>query len=503
MSSRWIAVLGTSVLLVGCGTPGSADGWDPQAETEAGAGTGEHGGSSAMGSVTSSDSSTSDTDPTAPTEPTDDGSTTVPPDDDDTETTGEPTQPDEPVRYAAGRVHSPITAYVADQLRTYAESSAELREDVFLKAGASSTVSNNTLFCFDGEDSVDLGEHGDLEDALAYFRGGDAAGTTPFARVTLAAESGRSAQWVQAGSPSPLQQEVDAIDPRLALVHYGTNDMNLGATHGSAMVPFHEAMVTLIDDLLDDGTIPILYGITRRADSATAQLWVASYNAVIRGLAQSRQIPFIDLYEAVEPLPDHGLSSDGIHLLAFGQGACRLHDEGLQWGYNMRNLVSLQSLDRAMAVLVDDAELLDEEAPVFTGDGSPADPIMVDAFPFAHSADTADVGVSEIDAYPPCDDADESGPEVRYRLQLDEPTPLRIIVLDGLGVDVDVHIVEADGDGDSCLARANRRIEGTLPAGTWDIVVDTFSSGGESFTGEYLMVALPCDAGDEACAGGL
>ena len=337
----------------------------------------------------------------------------------------------------------------------------------------------------------------------AELRATHGFGSDPFDRDTLAAESGRSAAWVVGGSPSPLAQEWDAISPRWALVHYGTNDMNLGATHGSAMVPFHEAMMTLVDDMLERGTVPVLFGITRRGDSATANLWVESYNAVIRGMAQSRQVPFIDLYEAIDPLPEHGLSSDGIHLRAFSEGACRLSEEGLQWGYNMRNLVALEGLDRGMAVVVDDAPSLDDDAPLFSGDGTPDDPIRIDAFPFAHSGDTTRATTQEIDAYPPCDDADESGPEVRYRLELDAPTPLRIIVLDREDADVDVHVLEADGDGDACLARADRRIEGELPAGTWDIVVDTWSSGGDTFAGEYLLVVLPCQRGDEACAGAL
>lgn len=484
-----------SALLVGCGdVPAADDAWQG---SSSGGGTGGAGSGTLGASATTSTSGVT-TDPSSGTggEASSGGA-------DESSGGDDPPAPYEPIRYPDGRVHSPVTPYVADQWRAYADSSAEPHDDVFLKAGASSTVSGNTLYCFASEDSTDLRAHASLAGALAYFRGGDAAGSDPFGRDTLAAESGRSAAWVVGGSPSPLDQEWDAINPRWALVHYGTNDMNLGATHGSAMVSFHEAMMTLVDDMLGRGTVPVLFGITRRGDSATANLWVESYNAVIRGMAQSRQVPFIDLYEAIDPLPEHGLSSDGIHLRAFGDGACRLTEEGLQWGYNMRNLVALESLDRGMAVVVDDAISLDEDAPRFSGDGTPEDPILVDAFPFAHSGDTTRAPTQEIDAYPPCDDADESGPEIRYRLELDAPTPLRIIVLDREDADVDVHVLEADGDGDACLARADRRIEGELPAGTWDIVVDTWSSGGDTFAGEYLLVVLPCQPGDEACAGAL
>ncbi|MBL4685564.1 MAG: hypothetical protein JKY37_13300 [Nannocystaceae bacterium] len=66
-----------------------------------------------------------------------------------------------------------------------------------------------------------------------------------------------------------------------------------------------------------------------------------------------------------------------------------------------------------------------------------------------------------------------------------------------------ISVLEADGDGDSCVARGDRGIEGELGAGTWDIVVDTWSDGGDTFVGEYLFVVLPCQPGVEACAGAL
>lgn len=492
-SGRWLIALVVSVAACGGDDP-EVGGTDALPGTTTG---GPVGSTSAPGTTTDTPSTS-----TTGSEPGD-ASTTTGDAADESSTGGEPSPPYLPARYPAGRVHSPVSAFVADQWRAYADASGQVADDVFMKVGASSTVSPASLFCFETDDTTDLGDHEALGPALAYYRGGDAAGSNPFGRTTLAAQTGRSAQWVIDGAPSPLSEEWDAVSPRVALVHYGTNDMNLGITHGSAMIPFHEAMMALVDDLLARGTVPVLFGITRRADNPTAQLWVESYNAAIRGMAQSRQIPFVDLYAAIDPLPDNGLSGDGIHLHTFSGGACVLTEEGLQWGFNMRNRVALEGLDRTMAVLADEAERLDENVPTFVGDGTPADPIRIDDFPFAHSADTQEAPTEEIDAYPPCDDADESGPEVRYRLELDAPTPLRVLVLDDAEVDVDVHIIAADGDGDSCIARGDRRIEGEVPAGSWDIVVDTWGSGADVFAGEYLLVVLPCEPGDEACAGAL
>ncbi len=465
-------------LLVGCSDPwpdGSP--YTPESETETDPTTG----------IAGTDASTSDPD------------ASTGPDVDDESSTGADVEPDPepwygPAIYPPGRVHSPITAYVADGLRDAIARGPQLRDDVFLKAGASTTVSHNTLHCFAG-DNVDLGAHDHLAPTLAYFLGGDAAGTTPFDRETLAAESGRGAGWCIGGDPSPLQREVQAIEPRLALVHYGTNDMGFGATYESASYPFYANMTTLLDELLDQGIVPIVFGITRRGDSDGAQRWVATYNAILRGLAQARQIPFVDTYAAIDPLPGHGLSSDGLHLEAWEGGACMLVDEGLQHGHNMRNLIALEVLDRAVAVLVDDAAELDPAEPPPPGEGTHDAPWPVTALPFADRRDTSGAA-SSIDVYPECSDADESGPELFYRLELARPTAVRALVLDLEGVDVDLHVLD---DAGGCVARGDRLVEGTLAAGTWTLVVDTWSADAP-LPGEFLLVVVECDAGDPACA---
>jgi hypothetical protein len=401
-----------------------------------------------------------------------------------------------PAVYPPDRIHSPITSFVADRLHEVISLGPRLRDDVFLKAGASTTVNTNALYCFAGDD-VDLADHDHLEPTLAYFLGGDAAGTTSFDRDSFAAEAGRSAGWCIDGDPSPLDLEVEAIEPRLALVHYGSNDMNLGATYESAAYPFYANMSALLDQLMTRGSVPIVFGITRRGDSESAQLWVATYNAILRGLAQARQVPFVDAFAAIDPLPGHGLSSDGLHLEGYDAGSCILTAEGLEHGYNARNLIALEVLDRAVAVLVDDVPELDGAEDPPAGDGTPALPYPVLALPFSDPRDTTE-GASTIDAYPACDDADESGPEVWYRLELDRATPIRALVLDLEGVDVDVHLLEAGGGPDGCIARGDRVVEGTLDAGAYDLVVDTWSSG-VPFPGEFLLVVAECDPGDTAC----
>ena len=407
-----------------------------------------------------------------------------------------------PAAYPDDRVHSPLTPHVADHIREILDAGSDaLQDDVFLKAGASSTVSRNTLHCF-ADGPVDLGDHAHLQDTLDFFLGGDAAGSTPFDRDTTAARSGHSAIWVVDGDPSPLAQEIEAIDPRFALIHYGTNDMGLGSTYLAAMWAFHEAMMTMVDELTEQGIVPILTGISHRGDRPSANLWAETYNAFIRGMAQDRQIPFIDLHLAMDDLDGWGLASDGLHLESYSGGPCVLTEAGLEHGYNRRNLIVLEALDRLVQVGLDDVDALDEPADSMAGDGSLAHPFEIASLPFTDSQDTRVSGSSELSVYTGCDsDSDESGPEVVYRIELDAPTEIRAIVADRGDTDIDIHLLDASGTEAGCLERDHHMVEGTVGPGTYHLVLDTWvNTEGEAKAGEYLLTVVACHPDDTDCS---
>jgi hypothetical protein len=407
-----------------------------------------------------------------------------------------------PATYPADRVHSPITASVANRLRALAATAPELADDVFLKTGASTDVNTNNLHCFAGPD-VELGAHAGLGETLEFWLAGEAAGTTPFDRDSAATEVGRSASWAIAGDPAPLGVEIDAIAPRVALVHFGTNDMQLGTTPLSALPGFYGAMSELLDLLEARGIVPVVVGLTRRGDDPDADRFIATYNAVLRGLAQQRQVPWLDAHLAIDPLPGHGLGPDGLHLEAYELGACIFDRAGLEHGYNIRNLEQLVALDRMRRVIVDESDALDDVEPAFApplGLGTADDPIVLVTLPFADSRDTANDGDSVLDGYPGCGDRDESGPELVYAFAAPDDTPVRIIALDRIGVDGDVHVLGPTVDGASCIARDDTAVATTLGAGMHHVVVDTWAGDGRAHAGPFLLVMVPCDDGDPDCA---
>jgi len=73
------------------------------------------------------------------------------------------------------------------------------------------------------------------------------------------------------------------------------------------------------------------------------------YNQIVVRVAMDNDIPLINLWRALESLPNHGLESDGFHLdLPPGDTSGVFTADNLQNGYPMRNLVTLQTLDVVM-----------------------------------------------------------------------------------------------------------------------------------------------------------
>ena len=407
-----------------------------------------------------------------------------------------------PTLYPDGRLLSPVTEDVAENLRAIAFTGLELKSDVFMKVGASSTVSNANLYCFAGN-HIQLDEYQDLQPAIDFFLAGDADGGNPFERETLAAKVGMSAGWVMTGSPSPLELEIEAIQPSYAFVHYGTNDMGLGSTYESALWKFGDRMLELSDELIAEGIIPVLMTIAARGDKPSANRWVPTYNAVIRAVAQSRQIPLLDLHYALQPLEGDGLSGDGIHLNTYkADGSyrpCVFTPAGLAFGMNMRNLVSLMALDTLRWIVALEENVI-EEGVFLEGDGTVEAPFVIKSLPFSDSRNTTNGGSSIFDTYGGCQaEQDESGNEYVYSITLDEERHVRALVIDQGDTDIDIHLLNASALEAGCLARDHQIIEATLKPGTYTFVLDTFVSNGTPKAGEYLFVLLECDPDDSAC----
>lgn len=382
-----------------------------------------------------------------------------------------------PVQYAEGAIQSPLTPDLVEHLRAV-HAMGTGSDAVFAKVGDSHTETPAYLGCFAGAQVMLDGR--DLAATVAHFKAGNAAGSTPFGRTSLAAVIGWSAFQVLAGSPSPLAKEVAAIHPAFATVMFGTNDI------GYARIDrYAQNLADISDTLLAQGIIPILSTIPPRDDDAAADLEVPRYNAIARGVAQTRGIPLVDLHRELLPLASHGLGGDHLHLESFSGGACQLTATGLAHGNNIRNLIVLQALDRLRRTLVTGEPAPDADAPRLAGAGSAEDPFAIAQLPFADRRDTTTFGADAITSYGTCGTQSEAGNEVYYRLDVAAAGMFHVYVADG-AADIDLHVLRDTPTAATCLARGDTSVNVALTPGTYYVVADTF----EHAAGDYTLVVM-------------
>lgn len=403
------------------------------------------------------------------------------------------------VRYPSDATHSPLSCAVAERLRAVAARGPALRDDSFMKVGDSISATHEFLHCFSTED-FDLADtgHGALQPAREHFSGAEIQGTTPFARLSAAARVGMTARWALEGRPPPVALEMTTMSPRYALVMYGTNDVQFGGPTAPANVKYEfmaKHMLELLDWHLERGVIPVLYSIPPYdGRSAEIRQLVPTYNAVLRAMAEHRQIPFVDYHREMIGLPNQGLRDDGVHPSADYVRLCNFDADGLQLGYNVRNLLTLQALDRVWRVTRDSApetSLDESRALPLAGTGSEAQPYLVDGLPLGDMWNPTRGG-QEIELGAACEAGPGAVRRVRYQVSFDEPTPLRIVAL-GFR-DARVRITTTNGAAPACPA-ATALVERTFPAGTHSISLDVVRPA----AGEAVLVMDRCTPDDVRC----
>jgi hypothetical protein len=178
-----------------------------------------------------------------------------------------------------------------------------------------------------------LGEYAYLQPAITHFAG-------YFGRISRAGHYGfttsavLSPLWAHPAycysGETPLACELRINRPSYALVMVGTMDYVNPSR-------FEPQMRAIIETLIGNGTVPILY--------TKASNWEGNWgiNAVIGRLAYEYDVPIWNFWKAVQPLPWHGLQSDGMHVTWW----YNYFDDpyAMQFGWPWRNLTALQALD--------------------------------------------------------------------------------------------------------------------------------------------------------------
>ena len=222
---------------------------------------------------------------------------------------------------------------------------------VFSKLGDCMTENAYFLVTF-AEGKYDLGVYAYLQEAIDQFAGvparGDGWELDSFATIGLAAANGfniagpldptwANPKWCKGGE-SPLACEYRVARPSLAVIMFGTNDV---AYTDAATYDFY--LRTLVIETLDRDILPILNTFPTRPEDPAKSLLL---NRIVVRVAQDYALPLINLNQALEPLPYHGVDpADTIHLTVPPEGRVdHFTAPNLQAGFTVRNLVTLQAL---------------------------------------------------------------------------------------------------------------------------------------------------------------
>lgn len=376
------------------------------------------------------------------------------------------------VLYPEGQLHSPITGDMGSALRAIAQQTSR-QDRVFAKVGDSITATDDFLACYD-DGPVDLGSRGALSSSLSYYRAGNAAGTPPFSRWSYSAVSGWTTADVLEGAPSAIEREISTTSPRYGVVMLGTNDLRFGRSYDAV----GGDLWTIIDTMLAAGVIPIVSTIPANREDASANARVPVLNRIVRAIAQGRGIPFVDYHFGMRTLANQGISSDQIHPSTSPQGACILTDAGLAYGYNVRNALTLEALDRARRTIAGDT--LDGQQPRRTGRGTQTDP-YTGSLPLVDLGDTR-TGELAVAGY--CG-LTGTGHEVVYQINVSSARTIQAHIVDRGAVNVDVAILQGSLGPSGCRASGDSSATASVNAGVVYVVVDSRVPTSE---GEFLLV---------------
>ncbi|MCL5996087.1 MAG: SGNH/GDSL hydrolase family protein [Chloroflexi bacterium] len=230
--------------------------------------------------------------------------------------------------------------------------------NVFAKLGDCMTENPYFLGPF-SQGKYDLGEYKSLKPVIDQFIGHPTRGKDwtqdSFATVGLASASGfniaapldstwADPKWCTAGE-SPLACEYRVTRPSIAVIMFGTNDVNYT---DAATYDFY--LRTIISETLGHNIVPILNTFPTRPEDPQKSLLL---NQIVVRVAQDYDVPLVNLNRALEELPNHGVNpQDTTHLTTPPDERVDVFTpENLKTGFTVRNLVTLQALEAVLKVV--------------------------------------------------------------------------------------------------------------------------------------------------------
>ena len=136
---------------------------------------------------------------------------------------------------------------------------------------------------------------------------------------------------------SPLRCEYRVRRASVAVIMFGAQDLLF-----TSPTDFDTNLRRIVHESIQAGVVPVLSTFP-----ANLARWDASvqYNQIVVQVALDYDVPLINLWRALDPLPHNGLADDNRHLSLPETSAGDLTQPNLQRGYPLRNLITLQALD--------------------------------------------------------------------------------------------------------------------------------------------------------------
>jgi hypothetical protein len=228
-----------------------------------------------------------------------------------------------------------VPTYVSPELKKiYGEGlNRGNNEKAFSVIGDCQNVPSVFLGAFDDPDSYDLGEYGYLQNVIDFYKGS-------FSRRGAAVSGGFNVARVLsplASDPAICNKDETPLECELRLQKPSVVFISMETWWSKRPAETYEQyMRQIIEIVMKNGAVPIL---ATKADNLEGDNRI---NYTIAKLACEYDIPLWNFYAAAQPLPGHGVWSDGFHLTV---GLNYYNDpENLKTGRAVRNLTALQSL---------------------------------------------------------------------------------------------------------------------------------------------------------------
>lgn len=220
------------------------------------------------------------------------------------------------------------------------------QRNVFMKVGDSVTATQPFMSGF-GSGNYSLGPYGDLQGTIDFFLASPREGIeNSFVYMGVAAVNGFVSGAVLDGTWSPefcgrlvpLACSYDILRPSVAIVLFGGQDARL---FDAAF--FQSNLRRITKTLIDLGVIPVLNTFPMHHSFSPDKTIL--FNTVVINVANEYDVPLINLYRALQDLPEGGAKpEDPVHLTQ-GDTFYSFNGEERVYGVTLRNLLTLQALD--------------------------------------------------------------------------------------------------------------------------------------------------------------